>query len=87
MSEEAAVVDSEDVKILRSEFFHKGKPLLAKESTLKLVSVAYSLLIHSPLPADEQEMQRVTEMSTRNQAFQNLVKVIYIFCSFPTLVN
>lgn len=65
MSEEAAVVDSEDVKILRSEFFHKGKPLLAKESTLKLVSVAYSLLIHSPLPADEQEMQRVTEMSTR----------------------
>lgn len=49
-------VKSEDVKIHQPEFFYKGQSLLAKESNLKSPGVAYSLLGHSLLPTDEQEM-------------------------------
>lgn len=62
----STVVDFEQNKVHWPKFFHRGKPLLAKESALKSPSVADSLLSHFILLFDEQEMENMIEVSMRN---------------------
>ena len=80
-------VASEDTKIHQPTFLFKGQPLLAKESALKSPGVAYSLLGHSILPSDEEEIQKMSENALKNQAFHSLMKVIFILLNFPYLVD
>ena len=72
----AVSLASEDVKVHQPTFLYKGQPLLAKESALKSPGVAYSLLGHSILPTDEEEIHRMSENALKNQAFHSLMKVI-----------
>lgn len=86
-AEQTALVNSKNTKVHRPECLHKGKPMLAKESSLKSASVAYSLLIHSFLPTNEKEIERMFEVSVKNQAFHNLMKETFdFFVNFTVLI-
>lgn len=70
----AKAVESEGPKFHQPEFFHRGQPMLVSASALRLASISYSMLSSSILPADEEELLGLFEVSLMNQAFHNLVK-------------
>lgn len=68
--------NSKGSKVYRTEFIHRGQPMMANASALKSASVFYSILGSSILPTDEEDLLGMSEGNLRNQAFHNLVKVV-----------